>query len=165
MPAKHSRIGRNNPSFKHGHRSQKRFSKTYYIWAAMRQRCSNPRNKSFKNYGARGIRVCPRWDDYAAFLTDMGERPTGYTIERLDNNGDYSPANCKWGTRLEQNRNCRKNLVVTVRGITGVLRELCAHFGVCYSTVYYRLVQGWSEEDAFFLPRYHRYSAHQTSHF
>lgn len=83
-------------------------SRTYYIWAAMVQRCTNPDNRDWYLYGARGIRVCDRWlESFAAFLEDMGEKPPGLSIDRVDNDGAYEPGNCRWATALEQARNKR----------------------------------------------------------
>lgn len=80
----------------------------YQVWADMKQRCLNPNNRSFRNYGARGIKVCKRWLRFENFLKDMGERPAGrLTIERKNNNGGYTPANCVWATYAEQSRNKR----------------------------------------------------------
>lgn len=81
----------------------------YYCWHAMVARCHNPRNPSYKNYGGRGITVCERWrDDPFMFYLDMGERPTGLTLERKNNDEGYHPSNCVWATRTEQQNNRRR---------------------------------------------------------
>lgn len=81
-------------------------SPEYVVWKGMRQRCGNPKSMSYMNYGARGIKVCERWNDFGAFLSDMGERPSRrYTIERLNNDIGYCPDNCIWATRLDQGKN------------------------------------------------------------
>ena len=79
----------------------------YRTWAAMRQRCSDPKNISFKWYGAKGVTICERWQDFAAFLADMGERPKGTTIDRIDAFGNYEPGNCRWATPKQQRANQR----------------------------------------------------------
>lgn len=80
-------------------------TREYAIWKGMRSRCNNPNRAKYKNYGARGIKVCSRWDDFASFYADMGPCPTGCSIERLDNSKGYSPDNCVWATRYVQARN------------------------------------------------------------
>jgi len=100
----------------------------YNTWATMKRRCDNPNHISYKNYGGRGIKVCSRWlgtDGFTNFLTDMGERPDGHTIDRIDNDKDYSPKNCKWSSRKEQlfNRRMRSDNTSGVEGVRWVKRD------------------------------------------
>ena len=99
-------VGKNSTT--HGHTSKGIISTEYNSWYSMRQRCEDPNNKEYQHYGGRGIKVCERWDKFENFLEDMGSKPyPNYSIERVDNNGDYEPFNCIWGTPEQQARNKR----------------------------------------------------------
>jgi hypothetical protein len=114
----------------------------------MRNRCDDKDNKSYPDYGGRGIKVCDRWRKFDDFYADMGPRPTPqHTIERIDNDGDYCPENCKWATRLEQGRNKRNNIIVHYAGRDMCLKEATELIGLSYKLAWKRLKnKGWSIE-------------------
>ena len=91
----------------HGHNPTGKASPTYNSWHSMRARCTRASHKSYPNYGGRGITVCDRWREFANFLSDMGERPDGMTLDRIDNDGNYEPLNCRWATASQQQQNKR----------------------------------------------------------
>lgn len=104
-----AKMGNQNPRL---HGQSKPSTRTYRSWAGMLSRCRNPRHKNFPHYGGRGITVCAEWrTSFATFLADMGERPPGLTLDRRDNDGPYSPENCRWATWSQQQRNKRGKLI------------------------------------------------------
>ncbi len=137
----------------HGHcrTGGKKEDKTYVSWRAMRERCNNPNNKMYSRYGGRGISVCERWEDYENFLADMPPKPDGATLERIDNDGDYHPDNCRWATRKEQNRNSTNNRVLEIYGQKKCVAEWCEISGVSQSLANARLNKlGWTEKESIF---------------
>ena len=142
---------RNN---KHGLAPRGKKSSEFTAWRSMMQRCINPKNHNYPNYGARGIRVCQRWsENFANFLVDMGDKPSkGHSLERIDNHGNYEPSNCKWALSEEQNRNRRNVKTVVVRGQHMTLKEACEHYGMYYPTIRRRVYKGMTIEDAIFTP-------------
>jgi len=138
---------------KHGHaRRGKKLTPTYRTWQAMLNRCHNSSSKSFADYGARGIIVCARWHAFERFLSDMGERPKGMTIEREDSDGNYAPGNCRWATRVEQNSNTRANRYVVFNGARITQAEFARQTGLKQSTVSYRMRSGWTVEQIATMP-------------
>lgn len=128
-------------------------SNEHAIWTAMLQRCTNPKNKDFQYYGGRGIRVCDRWRKFVNFLSDMGVRPTlNHCIERIDNDGDYTPSNCKWATRIEQANNMRSNRVLTIDGERKTLTQWSRLSGINKDCIRYRLDCGMPTKVAIFSP-------------
>lgn len=126
-------------------------SPAYETWVQMNNRCRNPNAPTYKHYGGRGIKVCDRWQhSFEDFLSDMGERPPGTSLDRWpDPNGNYEPGNCRWATRFQQARNTVRSDFRTVRGVTMCLKDLCRHFGVSYGSVYSRVkYKGWPVEKA-----------------
>ena len=135
-----------------GARGVNRPTRTYNSWMAMRARCENKKNKAYPDYGGRGITVCPEWESFEAFLADMGEAPEGMTLDRRKNHEGYSKANCRWATRTEQNRNTRKNRMLTYNGKTLCLSEWATIVGIDIVTLHCRLRDGWSDERALSTP-------------
>lgn len=119
----------------------------YKRWQSMKQRCSNPANPFFKNYGARGIAVCNRWaSSFWAFVDDMGLPPdAGATIERINNNLGYAPENCRWASRRDQLRNQRRSIIITCNGKTLPAKDWAAQIGIEYQRITYAFRAGGIE--------------------
>lgn len=148
------RLGR--ASIKHGAAVGYRLTPEYKVWMSMRARCLDLRAKNYSSYGARGIGVCTRWDDFANFLADMGERPSKrHSIERINNDKGYAPENCRWASAAEQNRNRRNNRWITFNGATLVLSDWADRIGINRLTLRTRLENGWPLETAL-SPQLHK---------
>lgn len=128
-------------------------SSTYSSWSAMRQRCSNPNNTHYHRYGGRGISYDPRWEQFDNFLEDMGEKSDPQLeLERIDNDADYSKANCRWATRKEQTRNRggkRATRLYTFDGKTMCIKDWADYVGITPQSMQKRLNKGWPLERAF----------------
>lgn len=121
-------------------------TKTYAAWSSMIDRCSNPNNKHWKDYGGRGIRVCERWQKFEFFLEDMKECPTGLSLDKIDNNKDYEPGNCRWISMKDQQSNKRTNVMITLHGKTQHMAQWSRDLGISKTTIRLRIKAGLSPE-------------------
>lgn len=135
---------------KHGYAKRGKIGPEYKAWTKIRQRCINPNDPYWKDYGKRGIKVCKRWlNSFENFYSDMGERPSKkHSIDRIDNDGDYTPENCRWATIKEQSNNTRRNIYITIDGVTKTLTQWCRVYGVNPVTANWRIKNGWPSEKA-----------------
>lgn len=135
----------------HGQRKESE----YKCWVSMKQRCLNPKNRSFKDYGSRGIVICKRWMTFANFFRDMGRRPDrSFTLERNDNALGYNPKNCRWATKRDQSLNRRSSVIITAFGETKHLVDWTRdpRLACRPATFEKRIYAGWSMEKAFSTP-------------
>lgn len=141
-------------NYRHGYKTAGKYSSEYSIWMNLRARCNNPNTTHYDRYGGRGIRVCQRWtDDFMNFLSDMGRRPSrSHSIDRIDNDGDYEPSNCRWATRSEQSRNRRSSRFIEFGGKTQTLADWADEKGMHQKTLHNRLRKGWTIERALTQP-------------
>lgn len=130
----------------------------------MWKRCTNASVPGYRSYGARGIAVCDRWRDFEKFVDDMGPRPHGMSIDRVDVNGNYEPKNCRWATALEQNNNRTDNIHLEHAGEVMTVAQWARRLGMRAGLVHQRLSLGWSVADALTIPpkAFHRYAWRHT---
>lgn len=128
---------------KHGHRPGLVSSRTYVCWCGMISRCKNKNVPNYKKYGGRGITICERWSKFENFLADMGECPQNMSLDRIDNNGNYDPENCRWATVVQQQRNKRNNVFVDYLGSRRLLVEIAKELNLDYKLVIARHKKGW----------------------
>ncbi len=126
----------------------------FAVWHAMKARCYNPTNKDYNNYGARNITICNEWLDVCNFIkwaeNNGYKYGTGFSIDRINCNGNYEPSNCKFSTNLEQANNKRNNILVNYQGETKTLKQWSKDLNLKYGTIYGRLKKGWSIDKVFY---------------
>jgi len=131
-----------------GYRPGKAFPE-YGSWHAMRTRCTNPRQKSYREYGGRGIRVCDRWKSFRNFFADLGPKPSPeHQLDRIDTNGNYEPSNCRWADVTTQQNNRRDNVVIVIDGRRMTVSEASVIYEIPHSRLLGRLRMGWPPEHA-----------------
>ena len=125
----------------------------YDVWTNMKRRCYDKSITRYKYYGGRGIQVCERWHNFSEFYTDMGDKPKDRFIDRIDNDGNYEPGNCRWSTAEEQQNNRRNNVVIEHNGKSMTLAQWAAHLGMQYDTLWMRIKKyNWSVSRAISTP-------------
>lgn len=137
----------------HGELLGGRFTHEYRSWSHMKNRCGNPKNAAYKNYGGRGIRVCERWVlSFAAFLSDMGRCPPGLTLDRRNNNGHYEPSNCRWASLSQQASNRRSSRYLQYDGQNLTVLQWAKRLGVRHQLICRRLDRGWTVSETLTIP-------------
>lgn len=139
--------GSEHHNYKHGHCIGGNPSGTHKSWVSMKARCDDAGSDNYHLYGGRGIRYCEEWSDFSVFLNDMGERPVGFTLDRLDPNGNYEPGNCRWASPKQQALNKRESIYIDFNGFNVPIRELGLAYGVPTTTIYRRYKQGYKGVD------------------
>ena len=125
----------------------------YRTWSDMLNRCNSPSHPCYKHYGGRGIRVCKRWRKFVRFFDDMGDKPKGLWLDRIDNDGDYKPSNCRWVTPKQSGRNTRRTRFISLNKEKHCFTEWCEKLGLSYSTFCCRVnISGWDPVRALTFP-------------
>lgn len=134
----------------HGHSSGSVRTPEHSAWHSLRQRCNNPSNRKYQDYGGK---VCERWNSFSAFFADMGVKPSAkHSVGRINNDGDYCPDNCRWETPSQQANNCRSNRLVTFKGKTLNIKQWSREVGISYTALLARFKRGWDAEVALTVP-------------
>lgn len=132
------------------HRKSK--SRTYIIWSGIKQRCLNKNIKNYNKYGGRGITICKEWkDSFETFYKDMGEAPSGKSLDRINNNGNYCKSNCRWATDIEQQNNRSNNRFILYKGETKTIAQWSKLLNINYNTLHSRIKRGWDIKRALSL--------------
>lgn len=153
-------VDNTNPAYRHGHAGRGNFSPEYHSWACMIQRCTNRKNSQWKHYGGKGVKVCDRWRNFDNFFADMGSRPPGTSLDRIDVNGDYTPSNCRWADRTTQARNSIQVVWVELGGVRKRLVEWCEELNISINTVRDRVkYKGMDYATALTTPIQHKYAS------
>ena len=133
------KYGKDHKNATHGMRN----TSEYVIWAGMKKRCLNPKNKDYARYGAKGITICKEWvDSFEQFYKDMGNKPEGFSIERIDNTKGYFPENCKWADRSTQQRNKSNSLWIEWKGQIKHIMEVAQELGISKGAAHLRYKRG-----------------------
>lgn len=140
------------PGRTHGYSCGENKSPLYQTWLDMKSRCRNPSNDRYARYGGRGIQVCERWNSFENFLEDMGERPEGMTLDRVDNDGNYEPGNCRWATRRQQQGNTARSRILTHNGKSQHLAAWARELDVGVELLSSRIRRGWTVERTLTTP-------------
>lgn len=138
------------PAFNASHRMSG--TSTYRAWASMKTRCLNPKASHYEQYGGRGISICDRWMEFENFFSDMGERPDGKTLDRIDVNGNYEPSNCRWATDDEQMNNKQDSVYLEYQGRKLTVAQWAKETGFDRSAIDVRIKLGWSVEKILTIP-------------
>lgn len=123
-------------------------TRTYRLWSKMKSRCFCKKNNRYSIYGGRGITVCERWLKFENFFADMGKCPIGLTLDRLDNEKNYGPGNCRWADIITQQNNKRNNRILNFKGIKKTLMQWSRTTGITRSAINHRLARGWDIDRA-----------------
>lgn len=145
-------LNRDNSSVRKTTHGLSKSSRAYHTWYGMRQRCQNKNSPKYPRYGGRGITVCERWEAFENFLQDMGEPPKGTSLDRVNNDGNYEPSNCRWATPTQQVLNTSRNRVYEFQGKKQTISQWSEELGVSQFTIHSRIKLGWSIGDVLTRP-------------